>query len=477
MKHNLQLPEGKRLTFGVITFNTQQQTLIQDLLDQGQRDSPELDWYFSDDRIEPTVVKNLENIQGDERDVMLFSISFGRDISGKSIPLSFGALNREGGERRLNVAITRARQELIVFSSFKADELNAERSKARGVKDLKAFLEYAEKGPEAIAARIEGSVGEFDSPFEEAVAQSLECKGWQVVPQVGVSGFRVDLGIRHPDKPGAYLAGVECDGATYHRSAVARDRDKTRQMVLENLGWNILRLWSPDWWYDAISATETLDAALTKLLEESRSVPESDTDLLPAIDVAVTPTSILPVPDEPIPLNVPAPSPVEAESNTYFTRVKLGNAVANQDRFYDSSYDEELKEMAMDVLSHEAPIRDDILAKQVARAHGFARTGANIRIRVLNLLHSVVSTEEATGRFLWSSDEPKSIIKFRSAESDENRRSIDEISIAELKGLIQENQELLAEPDPAISLARSIGLARLSQSARDRIEEAIHMMK
>ena len=203
MQRGLQLPEKQRLTFGVITFNSQQQTLIQDLFDQAQREFPELDWYFADDRIEPTVVKNLENVQGDERDVMLFSITFGRDISGKNIPLTFGALNRDGGERRLNVAITRARQELIVFSSFKADELNAERSKARGVADLKAFLEYAEKGPEAIAARTEGSVGGFESPFEEAVAVALESKGWQVIPQVGVSGFRVDLGIRHPDKPGA----------------------------------------------------------------------------------------------------------------------------------------------------------------------------------------------------------------------------------------------------------------------------------
>lgn len=271
MKRNLELPEKKRLTFGVITFNSQQQSLIQDLLDQAQREEAELDWYFSDERIEPTVVKNLENVQGDERDVMFFSITFGRDVPGKTIPLTFGALNRDGGERRLNVAVTRARQELIVYSSFKADQLDAQRSKSRGVNDLKAFLEYAEKGPEAIAARTEGSVGGFDSPFEQAVSEALANKGWQVIPQVGVSGFRIDLGVRHPDKPGTYLAGVECDGATYHRSAVARDRDKTRQMVLENLGWNIRRVWSPDWWYDAKSAAAMLDQQLSELLVQSRN--------------------------------------------------------------------------------------------------------------------------------------------------------------------------------------------------------------
>ena len=274
MKQNLELSVEDRSTFGVITFNSQQQSLIQDLFDQAQRDNPELDWYFSDDRVEPTVVKNLENVQGDERGVMYFSITFGKDISGKAIPLTFGALNRDGGERRLNVAITRAREQLLVFCSFRADELKL--SKKRGVADLKAFFEYAEKGPVAIAARTEGSVGGYDSPFEEAVADALTDRSWQLVPQVGVSGFRVDLGVQHPDKPGAFLAGVECDGATYHRSAIARDRDKTRQQVLESLGWNILRVWSPDWWYDSASAVDIIDSELKRLLEEERNPPAED---------------------------------------------------------------------------------------------------------------------------------------------------------------------------------------------------------
>ncbi|OYP38037.1 DUF3320 domain-containing protein [Rhodopirellula sp. MGV] len=502
MKRELQRPDSERLTFGVITFNVQQQTLIQDLFDQAQRDCPELDWFFADDRIEPTVVKNLENVQGDERDVMFFSITFGRDVPGKKIPVNFGALNRDGGERRLNVAVTRARQELVVYSSFSADELAAERSKGRGVSDLKAFLEYAEKGPEAIAARTEGSVGGFDSPFEEAVAEALESKGWQVVTQVGVSGFRVDLGIRHPDKPGAYLAGVECDGATYHRSAIARDRDKTRQMVLENLGWNILRVWSPDWWYDAKSATELIDQQLNQLLEDSRQpiaetpavsfakeqIPASTTETPGEVEETTIASSTEPVSEqEPVLETAPmrfarGPSaatstltsqPKESTSAT-FTRTSLGDATANQDRFHDPSYDEELRTMAMRVLQHESPIREDVLAKQVARAHGFGRTGANIRTRIVDLLGEVVSTTESTGTFLWVGDAPQSIIAFRPAQTDDDRRSVDEISIAELAGLIQENRELLSENDPAVAIARTLGLARLAQSARERIEEAIH---
>lgn len=271
MTRCLARPEAERLTYGVITFNSQQQSLIQDFFDQALRDRPELEWFFADERIEPTAVKNLENVQGDERDVMLFSMTFGFDAAGK-FPVDFGALNREGGERRLNVAVTRARQQLQVFTSFHPDQLRAERSQSRGVRDLKAFLEYADQGPIALAAHNSGSVGSYESPFEEAVSNSLQARGWRIDPQVGVSGFRVDLGVVHPDKPGVYLAGVECDGATYHRSAVARDRDQTRQQVLENLGWRILRVWSPDWWYDHEAALERVHQELNALLLRGRAL-------------------------------------------------------------------------------------------------------------------------------------------------------------------------------------------------------------
>ncbi len=272
MKANLETEPDDRRTFGVVTFNMQQQELIQDLFDKARLDNPEIEWYFSDTRIEPTVVKNLENVQGDERDVMYFSITFGPTESNPQISLNFGALNREGGHRRLNVAVTRSRQQMIVYTSFPPEQLDAARSKSRGLNDLKKFLEFAQSnGTKPLGSFTAGSVGGFDSPFEEAVAEALQNRGWDIVPQVGVSGFRIDIGVRHPDKPGVFLAGVECDGATYHRSAVARDRDLTRQLVLEGLGWNILRVWSPDWWYDAEEVTQRIDASLISHLEADRN--------------------------------------------------------------------------------------------------------------------------------------------------------------------------------------------------------------
>src|SRR5258708_2449315 len=270
----LALPEQQRPTLGVITFNIQQQALIQDLLDDARRNSPALEWFFSEDRIEPVIIKNLENIQGDERDVIFFSITFCRDAAGK-LPMTFGAINRDGGERRLNVAVTRARRELKVFSGIRADDIDLGRSRATGVRHLKAFLDYAARGAIALPAQDIGSQGEMESPFEEAVAAHLERRGWQVVPQVGVSGFRIDLGIRHPDQAGLYLARVECDVATYHSSATARDRDKVREQVLRGLGWTIVRVWSTDWWFNAEEAIERLHQALDGALAESRAATPS----------------------------------------------------------------------------------------------------------------------------------------------------------------------------------------------------------
>lgn len=257
-------------SIGVVTFNSEQQTLIEDLLDKARSDDPSIEWAFSEEStLEPVFVKNLETVQGDERDVILFSITFGPDEAGH-MTMNFGPLNRTGGERRLNVALTRARHEMMVFSTMPSDRIDLSRTQARAVADLKHFLEYAERGPVALAAAVRGSMGDFESPFETAVACALQEKGWIVHPQIGVSAYRIDLGIVHPDKPGLYLAGIECDGAMYHSSAYARERDKIRQSVLEGLGWTLFRVWSTDWWTNRAKALETIDAALKRRLAENK---------------------------------------------------------------------------------------------------------------------------------------------------------------------------------------------------------------
>ncbi|MGH8018946.1 MAG: DUF4011 domain-containing protein [Opitutaceae bacterium] len=249
----LESAEGPRRSYGVVTFSQAQQKLVEDLLDQKRREHPEIEVHFGDDppvEGEPVFIKNLENVQGDERDVIIFSICHGPDESGH-ISMNFGPLNRDGGERRLNVAITRARREVLVYSSLRSDDIDLARTRARGVRDLKFFLDYAERGSRALtAAAGAGTGGEDHSGFERLVAETIREAGYEVHHQVGCSGYRIDLGVMDPDTPGRYILGVECDGAGYHRAATARDRDKLRQIVLAGLGWKLHRIWSTDWWHN-----------------------------------------------------------------------------------------------------------------------------------------------------------------------------------------------------------------------------------
>ena len=165
---------------------------------------------------------------------------------------------------------------MIVFSTLRPDQIDLSRTQARAVADLKDLLDYAERGTPALGVIAPRSVGDADSPFEAAVTEALRRKGWRVAPQIGVSAYRIDLGVVHPDLPGRYLAGIECDGATYHRSAVARERDKVRQQVLEGLGWTLFRIWSTDWWTNKGGAIETVDGQLRELLQRDRQKPAEE---------------------------------------------------------------------------------------------------------------------------------------------------------------------------------------------------------
>lgn len=490
MRDWLALPEKSRPTLGVITFNAQQQSLILDLLDLARRDEPELEWFFADERVEPTIVKNLENVQGDERDVILFSITFWKDAAGKTT-MDFGALNRDGGERRLNVAVTRARQELIVFSGFTADQIDPTRTKALAVHHLKTFLDYAERGPIALPAQTMGSVGGFDSPFEEAVCAQLEQRGWLVVPQVGVSGFRIDLGVRHPDLPGAYLAGVECDGASYHSAATARDRDKVREQVLTGLGWNILRVWSTDWWHDAAGCAERLHDALETLLEESREagVEEAVTahwDMgheVERIEEIRDDEAAAMVEEAPPPPGIVKTELVSAETppaqaggiipDSLYRMTDLNGFAADPDRFYEFTYRDTLRAMVAAVIECESPLRTDILCQRIARAHGWLRTGGKIRERIDMHLRDFDRTQESSGEFIWKAGDVADIRTYRAPTSENDRRPISDIPLAELAAVVQANRDLLDEPDPSRELARLLGVERLAAGSRARLDEAI----
>jgi very-short-patch-repair endonuclease len=505
------------LTIGVVTFNSEQQGLIEDLLDDARRKDPGLEPYFSEMELEPVFVKNLESVQGDERDIMYFSITYGPDMAG-AVSMNFGPLNRDGGERRLNVAVTRARHELRVFSSLRGEQMDLSRTKANGVRDLKHFLEFAEFGPRALAEAHHGSQGDFESPFEASVATALGRKGWQVHTQIGASSFRLDLGVVHPDFAGRYLAGVECDGATYHRSATARDRDKLREQVLRGLGWEIVRIWSTDWWVNPGGTLERVHAALTELLEkdrerqaaEAKATPEeavpapSDDEATPSLqviseaDTAITraaaglpplagdareeadePTEAVyarsaSTPSKPVLGGTDTPRDHRFQASQPTDAVPPGAISA--DLFYESSYDTVLQPMVKWVVQREGPVLDAVLARGIARAHGFQRTGSRIQGRVEQIARRLFdATEEAGGTFYWPRGvDPQAEFGFRWPSDEDSARGVEEICEPELVSLARwvlgrgrSGEEAL------VAMAREIGLLKLRAASRGRLESAL----
>ncbi|NWD75738.1 DUF3320 domain-containing protein [Pseudomonas gingeri] len=498
-----------RRTVGVVTFNGEQQKLIMDMLDEACRKDPSLDAYFAESELEPVFVKNLESVQGDERDIIYFSTTYGKDAAGV-LSMNFGPMNRPGGERRLNVAITRARQELLVFSTLRPEHIDLARTQAIGVRDLKHFLEFAERGPQALAEANFGSVGGFDSPFEEAVAAALAKKGWQVHTQIGVSSFRVDLGVVDPDAPGRFLAGVECDGATYHRSATARDRDKLREFVLRGLGWEIVRIWSTDWWVDAAGTAEKVHQRLNEILAESRAkqavvdaaqeaerlrVDAAMAEVIAVVDqvtVLATASGITEANDSAGALpelkyaRVAAVDPVadvvamaRAVEQLIYREADPSQAVeiVDPDQFFDASYTATLEQMIAHVVAKEGPVLDSALARRIARAHGWVRTGSRIRDRVDQLARARFRSheEEQTGVFFWPSHiETNSAVVFRRPGEDDSMRGLAEICMPELEALVQEMAERGHEGDSLIyAVAKEAGVSKLAHSGRQRIEKAI----
>jgi very-short-patch-repair endonuclease len=499
-------------TIGIITLNTDQQALIEDLLDVARRNHPEIEPAFDRNLAEPVFVKNLETVQGDERDVILLGIGYGPTEPGAgTMSMNFGPLNRDGGERRLNVAVTRSRREMIVFTSFDPSMIDLNRTSARAVRDLKHFLEFADRGPRALGEAVQGSVGGFDSPFEEAVAQRLEEKGWEVVPQVGVSRFRIDLGIVHPDRPGDFLVGVECDGATYHSAATARDRDKVRAAVLGGLGWELLRVWSTDWFVDPQGEIKRLDTALRDLLEKDKArrakdavrkakeqtaseVLESDSEAKREAEAGVSGAepSLNPVSKPPNRhqktsntaasemahdlLHASGPDPVKNERTD-----KVGYQMSNYstfndrirpDDFQESSYTPVLLSLIHHTLESEAPISEDLLVQRIARAHGFKRSGRLIRNRVLDLVddHFYFRDDPVEGVFVWLNDEHATIsVPARVPSDEESIRNFDAIPAEEIRA----GAAFVTGEDPAVELARLFGIRRLSTSGRARIEAAL----
>lgn len=405
LEHYRRFPDK---SLGIGTFNIQQQQAIQEELESLLHARPEMEEILKRNPREPLFVKNLETIQGDERDTILISIGFGRDEAGK-LSLNFGPVNREGGERRLNVLISRAREKCVVYSNFRANELALDGSNSKGLFALKSFLDFAETRRLTVMSDVDD---EQPSPFENAVAEALRANGYEVKQRAGCAGFRVDVAVVDREQPGRYTLAVECDGPKYYRSTEARDRDRLRQQILENLGWRVHRVWSTDWYRNR-------EETLARLLRAAAEPP---------------PPRVIPSPAEgegPVSI-VEEWTPIEEEIHPYESCRTLRIPTIGELHLVPTDM---LAVAVEDVVAIEGPVHIDEVVRRIRTIWGLQRAGNRIREAIERGVATAVRRRviDRQGDFLQI---PNAAVRPRRRNGDPPPR-IDLISDAELAEAIR----------------------------------------
>jgi hypothetical protein len=445
------------LSLGIVTFSFAQRNLLTELLELARRSDPSLDEFLRDGKSEDVFVKNIENVQGDERDVILISVGYGPSVPGGKLPsMSFGPVNGEGGERRLNVLFTRARIRCEIFASFDAGDIDLSRARGEGPRVLKRFLEFAATGD----MHEHSPTGlEADTPFEQDVADVVRSFGYLADPQVGSAGFRIDLGIRHPEHPGRYIMAIDCDGATYHSALWARERDRLRQDVLESLGWRFHRIWSTDWFYQRAQEIDRLRTALTAATHARGEIHHSGSNLaafrsegpapLSVIELAASPARLMPAYVRAQPSRRPG-EPHEATLGT-------------------------LGFISQEVISVEGPIHIEEIARRVATCFGKEKAGGRIVARTRQALFAL---QRRAGTFLnqgdfWMTAEQSANppLRDRSMESGATLKAaaISPLEVREALKVAGEDNAGGSDDEVIRSAARLLGFRRVGPDLRAKL--------
>ncbi|MEK0369194.1 MAG: DUF3320 domain-containing protein, partial [Nitrosopumilus sp.] len=452
-------------SLGVGTFSQAQQTAILDELEMLRRNDLSLEHFFSDNREESFFVKNLETIQGDERDVIFISVGYGRDLNGK-ITMNFGPLNKAGGERRLNVLITRAREKVVVFSSITGDDFDLSKTQALGVHKLKQYLDFARShGDSSFLSREEDFSGEFDESniFERSVYNQLIEKGIKAIPQVGYAGYKIDFGILHPDDPSKFILALECDGASYHSSSTARDRDRLRQQVLENLGWRFYRIWSTDWFLNpSREMSKLLDS-----IENAKSSPLNLSNHVSVVELEVEEieqsTNLNRFGIEIIPYTK-YPVSYKGEPELFYKEVESY-------RKYN-----EIRNIIEEIVKIESPIHIKELSLRVIQNYEMGRVGA----KIIHIMNSLVKQLNENGKihirwdFIYSSNEPFNYIRKR--DTSDSVTNVEYISREEIQNAINLvlSKEISTPCEELIpKVARVFGFQHTGKKIQDHINKQI----
>lgn len=447
-------PVLSKKSIGIVTFSSVQQILIEDMLNEAFKQRPDLE-EFANESLEPVFIKNLENVQGDERDIILFSVGYGPDKDNK-IYLNFGPLNREGGWRRLNVAVSRARYEMLVYSSLKAEQIDITRTAARGVFGLKAFLEFAEKGKKSLTM-INGSVIPEESGITLNLRKQLEKEGYQVNTNIGSSDFRIDLGIMNPSIPSEYLLGVITDGPNYKELKTAKDREIIQNEVLHNLGWKTHKIWSCDWWDDRSRVINDIKYSLKndkkpdtcEIEKKSPEVLKSNPPQTQMIQV----------------LNNNSSGSKYKESY-HICELPVYNVSGQFDILNSRAFKDSVSNDLLTILQKEAPISKTLLCRRILQAWSISRLGSRIDA-YFDLLFKQMNISHTQGRqkFYWNINQnPASFNKYRVSDMDSHRRDALDISPEEVSNAVHEvleNNISLSKTDLIRESAKLFGYTRI----------------
>jgi very-short-patch-repair endonuclease len=410
-------------------------------------------------------------VQGDERDVILFSICYGPDEEGK-VSLTLGPLTREGGWRRLNVAVSRARYEMKIFSTLRSEQIDIRRSASEGVSGLRDFLAYAEKGRSALPIRTRYQIDE-DASFENLLADKIRKLGYEVHTQIGSSGYKIDLGIVNREKPGEYILGILCDGKNYHTSKTARDREIVQVDILKLLGWSILRVWSTEWW-------EKPEAVVGNIMESIRLVEEKP--IAPPV-ISIKP-EVSPLPETAF-LNAaleinPMTLTLKTRAKPYMIcRLEIVASYDSGDFLFFRNKDKIISQIEQ-ILNIESPISRDLLCKRVLDAWGIERLGSRISSYFDKMFLNIrmLSTDQENNIIFWKNNNPDNFTIYRVASQESDKRNADDLPVEEVANGVLEillNQISLSKSDLIRETAGLFGYSRIGTNVEMAMSLGIEM--
>lgn len=449
IEHFEKFPEK---SLGVVSLNSAQKEAIEDALSEELSQKPELQPFFDTSRAEAFFVKSLESVQGDERDVIIISVGYGKTADG-SLTMNFGPLNAEGGWRRLNVLVTRAKWKIILLTSLRSSELGRINPQNRGALSLKNFIEYVERGGSLPPDPVRLTNVESND-FEESIREVLVDKGYSVDAQVGVGSFRIDLAIRDPKDDSKYLIGVECDGATYHSSRVARDRDILREDVLRDMGWKLCRVWSTEWFNNREMAIKIMLANIDRALSRNEIKPvRIENKENKNADIRQT--------------LVPEIKRKYKCGILYckYDKKHRRDTLMNKGNLY------QLGRILIDIIELEGPIHDDVLDDRLKESFGVEKIGNNIRSNVENAIRNEVRRGylERKKSFTWAKGHNANIFRI---PGEDIKRPICYISSQEIAMAIlylAEDQFGIMRQQIPQSVTKVFEIARNDTNETDRI--------